>query len=497
MIFEDLRSAPSHVLDGEEVAGSGSNFISSVNPYTGDTIWTGYAATAADVDNAVRIAKRAFPDWASTPYEARKAVLLKFTALVRENEEPLIHLICDEAGKTLRDARTEIAALIEEFRTSVEAYETRCKEHTTELDGSRLKTRYLPRGVMAVIGPFNCPLSMSNGLIMPALLAGNAVVFKPSEHTPLCGAAMTLLWQQAGLYNGVLNSLTGGVSAGEQLASHAGVDGILFVGGHAAGMSIFNAVKDNPEKVAALDMGGNNPLILHDIPPDSVAAASKAVIQSAFAGGGQICTAARRLIVSETAIDTIDRIIEDCKALKIGNPSDPQEEPYYGPLITPLAARKAAARYSELVDKGAISLLEPNISGPANTLMSPGILDVTDCDSDSDEEILAPILKLYRYDGDINAAVRLANATRFGLSAGIICAGPDNYRTAQRDIKAALFHWNRPMTSRGSLTPVGGLKQSGNLRPAGSMSCDHCAYPVIYHESDIQGLKSLDQAATS
>ena len=119
------------------------------------------------------------------------------------------------------------------------------------------------------------------------------------------------------------------------------------------------------------------------------------------------------------------------------------------------------------------------------------MVDVTDCEDDRDEEILGPILKLYRYDGDINNAIRLANETKFGLSAGIICSDPDIYRTALREIRAANFNWNRPLQGSESLNPLGGIKHSGNLRPAGHMSGDHCAYPVMSHEADIQALKTL------
>ncbi|MEM9106951.1 MAG: aldehyde dehydrogenase family protein, partial [Pseudomonadota bacterium] len=286
-VFEDIRSAPSHVIDGESLPGGGATFMSSINPYSGETLWSGCAATASDTEHAVQACRQALSSWRATPYEDRKAIVLKFATLVSDNLQELAHLMCSESGKVLREARQELQAIVAYGQACANAYEAQCATTSSTSDGKRSATRYEPYGTLAVIGPFNLPMSRANSHIMPALLAGNTIVFKPSQHTPLCGVALALLWQQAGLPRGVLNSLTGGQAAGEQLAAHPDVDGVLFVGGHEAGMAIFETVKHHPDKILSLDMGGNNPLIVHDVPAEALEAASRIAIQSAFSGAGQ------------------------------------------------------------------------------------------------------------------------------------------------------------------------------------------------------------------
>ncbi len=487
-VFEDVRSAPSHVIDGESVPGGGATFMSSVNPYSGETLWSGCAATASDTEHAVQACRQALSGWRATPYEQRRAVVAGFADLVKENLEELAALLCAEAGKVMREARREVEAIAAHGQTCIDAYEAQCGEKSSTSGGRRSTTRYVPYGTLAVIGPCYVPMSRTNGHIMPALLAGNTVVFKPSQHTPLCGVAMALLWQQAGLPHGVLNSLTGGQAAGEQLAAHPDIDGVLFVGGHEAGMAIFETVKHHPDKVLALDMGGNNPLIVHDVSEEVLEAASKITIQSAFSGAGQNCLAAKRLIVRSIAGNLVERLVADCATLQIGDPAGMEPEPFYGPLITPIAARRALDRFSALIDAGGMCLLEPKISGPNNTLMSPGIVDVTDCANDLDEEILAPVLKIHRYDNELGDAIALADDTRFGLAAGIICNDPADHLTASQAIQCGLFTWNQPLTETGAFGPITGTKLSGNLRSAGSLSFDSYAYPVQSVEADMAGL---------
>ena len=180
---------------------------------------------------------------------------------------------------------------------------------------------------------------------MPALLAGNSVVFKPSEHTPLCGVAAALLWQQAGLPKGTLNCLAGGKSVGEQLTAQADIDGVLFVGGQAAGMAIFKRFQGQSAKIRCPSHGRQQPLIVHDVPVDSLKAVSRIVIQSAFGGGGQHCAAARRLIVNRNAEQFIERLVAGLRDDKYWRSAATDPEAFYGPLITPIAARNAQTRF--------------------------------------------------------------------------------------------------------------------------------------------------------
>lgn len=487
-ILDNHRNAPSHIIAGEEIAGTGEQSLQSINPFTGEIIWTGKEASPSEIEAAVASSNEAFSNWRGTAYEERKALVKRFTELVTENAEKLTSLVSIESGKPTWEARVEVNALVTKFEASADAYETRCAEFGREVKGRQSKTRFVPHGVMAVFGPFNFPLSMANGHIMPALLAGNTVIFKPSEQTTLCGLAVAQLWQDAGLPNGVLNCVSGGRAVGEALTIHANTHGVLFVGGHSAGMAILNSLISKPQKIVALEMGGNSPLIVHDVATDAEDAVSKIVIQSSFISGGQRCSAARRLIVNSKYSHFVEKLIADCKGIRVGDPVSGDEPPFYGPLISPKPAETALNRFHTLVEGGAKPLLEPTISGPNNTLMTPGILDVQDCINDADEEIFGPVLKVQWYDDDIDEAISLANATMYGLAAGIICSDRETYERAYNGIRSGIFNWNQPLTGATTFAPFGGVGHSGNFRPAGYLSCDYCSYAVASFESPMDGL---------
>jgi succinylglutamic semialdehyde dehydrogenase len=331
---------------------------------------------------------------------------------------------------------------------------------------------------MAVLGPFNFPASMANSHIMPALLAGNTVVFKPSELTPITGLLVSRLWQKAGLPPGVMNCITGARHTGEHLVGHKSIDGLLFVGSHRAGLLILKQLTERPEKIVALEMGGNSPLVIWDY--DDLDTAVHIIVQSAFLSSGQRCSAARRLLVRDGDSKIIERLREVLRKLKIGNYTD-TPEPYYGPLIRPAAASEVMRRTKELLDGGAGEILLPTQGGPIGTLVSPGLIDVSDSSNDLDEEIFGPVLKIQRFH-DFPEAIRLANDTKFGLAAGIVCRSRDMFEEFFRLTKAGIVNWNQQLTGATTLAPFGGVKQSGNFRPAGFLSADYCSYAIASFE---------------
>ena len=477
----DVASLGSHIVNGEEIRsapGCQTDRIESINPFTGDLLWIGGAATSETVDSAIAAARAALPAWAKLDFSERHRFLSRFVELVQEHSESLTHLIATEAGKPLWESKMEANSLVTKLGASVDAYKSRVAESDREVRGLRSRTRFLPHGVMAVLGPFNFPASMANSHVMPALLAGNTVVFKPSELTPVIGLIVSRLWQLAGLPTGVMNCITGARSTGEYLVAHKDVDGVLLVGSHTAGMSIRRMLVDSPQKIVALEMGGNSPLVIWDY--DDLDAVVHLVIQSAFMSGGQRCSAARRLLVKEDDMILIPRLIEVLQKLRIGD-FNLKPEPYYGPLIRTAAADAAVRRTKELVSGGADLVLEPTQQGPINTVVTPGVIRVDTCSNDRDEEIFGPILKVHQYS-TFEEAIAIANDTKFGLAAGIVCRSKERFDEFFHTVKAGIINWNQQLTGATTLAPFGGVKHSGNFRPAGFLSADYCSYAIASFE---------------
>jgi succinylglutamic semialdehyde dehydrogenase len=331
---------------------------------------------------------------------------------------------------------------------------------------------------MVVLGPYNFPGHLPNGHIVPALLAGNVLVFKPSEKTPLTGRLTAEAWHDAGLPDGVFNLVQGAREAGAALIA-ADIDGLLFTGSAGAGAHFRRAFADRPEVILALELGGNNPLIAWDSPEHAAAV----IIQSAFITTGQRCSCARRLIVPAGAMGEaiVEALVALTDRLVIAAWNDPGDA-FMGPLIDPAAAEAALAGAARLQTLGARTIRPiAAIDGRSSAFVQPGIVDVTGLDV-PDAEIFAPLLQLVRVP-DFAAAMHAANATRYGLSAGLISADATLWDRFTAHIRAGVVNWNRPTTGAASNMPFGGLGDSGNHRPSAYYAADYCAYPVASFEA--------------
>ncbi|RYD88711.1 MAG: aldehyde dehydrogenase family protein, partial [Sphingomonadales bacterium] len=250
-------------IDGRWAKGSGPAF-SSIAPADQSEVWTGNEAGAADVDAAVAAARAAFPAWRRKTLEERIAIVRSFAKLVDANKAEMAAVISRATGKPLWDAAIEAAAMVGKAELSVKAYQERTPTKEAPAGAFFARISHHPHGVMAVLGPFNFPGHLPNGHIMPALIAGNTVIFKPSEQTPEVAEYTIRLWEKAGIPAGVINLVQGARGPAEQLVAHDGVDGVLFTGGVPAGRAIHRALGGKPEKIVALELGGNNPLIVWD-----------------------------------------------------------------------------------------------------------------------------------------------------------------------------------------------------------------------------------------
>jgi succinylglutamic semialdehyde dehydrogenase len=448
----------------------------SYDPCTEEVVWRGPAVDAAALDTMVGRARIAFAGWEETPLERRREIALAFAAKVREDGEGIARLISRETGKPFWEALTEADSVAAKVAISIRAQDERAGETVSEAAGLRQAIRHRPHGVVAVIGPFNFPMHLANGHIVPALLAGNAVVFKPSEKTPASGARMAELWAAAGLPEGVLQVAIGGGDVGRTLVAHEGIDGVLFTGGAPAGRSIHQALAGRPDKILALELGGNNPLVAWDV--DDAEAAGHLIVQSAFVSAGQRCSCARRLIVPAGAAG--DRIVDALVALtdrlRVGAPFD-EPQPFLGPVIDNAAA-EAMLRAQEGLEAGGarpIRALKRPLQGLP--LLSPALIDVTAVADPPDEEYFGPLLQVRRA-ATFEDALTAASATRFGLAAGLIGGDEALWRRFWRGVRAGVVNWNRPTTGASSAAPFGGIGASGNHRPSAYYAADYCAWPV-------------------
>ena len=473
---------PTHFINGEWSAGNGHS-IESLDPARNKTIWQGLSATKDDVDNAVKAARQAFPAWSQMTFDERLAIVEAFGQQLAENKEALALSIAKETGKPTWETATEVGAMIGKIAISVKAYQERTGTVENAMPLGKAFIRHKPHGVVAVFGPYNFPGHLPNGHIVPALLAGNTVVFKPSDLTPMVAEHTVQLWEKAGLPAGVINLVQGEVETGKALASHPNIDGLFFTGSSRTGKLLHEQFAGHPGKILALEMGGNNPLIVKDV--SDVDAAVHDIVQSAFITSGQRCTCARKLFLANGAQGDaiLARLIEVTKAIKVGD-YDAKEQPFMGAMISARAAALMVAAQNDLVEMGAQSLLELTHTDEATGFVTPGIIDVTSIiEQMPDEEHFGPLLKVVRYD-DFDAAIKLANNTQFGLSAGLLADSRADYDHFLTHIRAGIVNWNRPITGASSAAPFGGIGDSGNHRASAYYAADYCAYPVASVELD-------------
>ena len=450
----------------------------STEPATARELWSG---RIGDPATEVDAAKKAFPEWVSQSLSFRTETLRRFANVVRKKEAEFAELIARETGKPFWEARTEVGAVVNKVDISITAYAERTPMRRLEAAlGNKIAVRHKPHGVLAVLGPYNFPAHLPNGHIVPALLAGNTVVFKPSEKTPATGEFLVKCFHEAGIPEGSLRLLIGGPDEGRALAGEPGIDGLLFTGSARAGLSLHRQFADMPHKILALELGGNNPLVVWDckhIPEAAVIA-----VQSAYLSAGQRCTAARRLIVEEgkegPLIEAITALID---RLSVDEPmADPQ--PFMGPVIDMAAADHLQEQWMGLMMKGAKPIRRLDRVDPDKPFLTPALIDVTGVKGRPDEELFGPVLQLIRVK-DFDGAIDEANNTRFGLAASLVGGSPAQYEAFWANVRAGVINWNKPTNGAPSTAPFGGIGLSGNHRPSAFYAADYAAYPVTSSEA--------------
>lgn len=451
----------------------------SYEPATGERLWQG---RVSDVDENVAAARAAWPEWASKPLTYRCEMMRRFAQAVQADAENFADLIARETGKPLWEARDEVGSVVLKVEASIKA----CIERTPNrrLEGAlglRQALRHKPHGTLAVLGPFNLPAHLPNSHILPALIAGNSVLFKPSEKTPAVGARLVELFHSVGVPESVLRLIIGGPDIGHALAAHPMVDGLLFTGSARTGLLLNRLYADNPGKILALEMGGNNPIIVWDTA--DLGTAATLVVQSAFLSAGQGCGNARRLIVKQALAEPLLAEVKALASRLIVDHPHANPAPYMGPLISNEAADQLIMNFLDLMAKGGQVIRPMTRPQAERPFVTPGIIDVTHVQNRPDAEFFGPLLQVIRTE-NFDDAIAEANNSRFGLCAALIGGAPDLYDRFWANARAGVINWNRPTNAASPVAPFGGIGHSGNHRPTAFYAADFCAYPVASAESD-------------
>ena len=434
----------------------------------------------ASVDAAVEAARRAWPAWRDAPAAERAAVLERLATLMEAEKESIALALAREVGKPLWEARTEVAAMVGKVAITLEQGLELVAERRFELaPGQVARWRGHARGVLAVLGPFNFPGHLVNGHVIPALATGNTCVIKPSEHAPAIGQLYADLCHRAGVPAGVVNLVQGPGSAGARLVDHPDVDGVLFTGSWATGRRILEATLDAPQKIVALEMGGNNAvLVCNDA---DVQAAARAIVFAACVTAGQRCTATRRVLVTPGAAGALtEELVRLVRGVRVGDPL--ADGVFCGPVISAAARQRHAALLQRAADEGADCLAAGGpCEGPARGhWVRPSLHRVGRLDPQSTyqrDEHFVPDLWLHEV-ADVDAGIAAIDATDYGLVASVYSADREVYERVYRETRLGLLNWNTTTVGASSRLPFGGVKRSGNDRPAGATSTLYCTYPV-------------------
>ncbi len=466
-------------IDGKWGQGEGPSF-EKADPATGNISWAGEAATKIQVAKAVASARSAQARWARLPQHDRTTILELYAEALQARTEQIVSAISQDMGKTEWESRAEAGAMKAKVAVSIQAQVERAGTKVSQATFGSSHLAHRPHGVMAVLGPFNFPGHLPNGHIVPALLAGNACVFKPSELAPSVAAIMVDAFEEAGLPDGLLNVVHGGRDTGAALLD-ADINGLLFTGSARAGTYFHKHFAGRPEVILALEMGGNNPLIMWN--PADIDAAADIAAQSAFLTTGQRCSCARRVILPDGhwGDQVVDAIVARTKALKIGDWKD--QGAFMGPLVSDEAAQNAIDFQMMLSKAGGRSLRRLKRMDRGSGFVTAGVIDVTEAAGVPDEELFGPLMQIIRV-ASFDQAIARANDTRYGLSGGLVSDDDALWLQAHTEMRAGILNRNRPTAGASGAMPFGGPGLSGNFRPGAYYAADYCAWPQASQVAD-------------
>lgn len=487
-----LAHPPADFLGAKIVETPGHTVMSHHPARPVDVVWAG-DPKIDHVDRAVACAREALREWATAPFERRAEALLAVRDKLAERKEQFAQLIALETGKALWDSRGEAGILAGKIDLALDDSANSGRSRIAPYDVKISDTRtghctFRPHGVMAVIGPFNFPAHLPNGHIVPALLAGGTIVFKPSDKAPAVGQLLAETYREAladaGAPAGLVNLVQGHADIARAITMHEDVDGVLFTGSWPVGRKILQANLDTPGRIVALELGGNNPAIVMD--DADLAQAVVECVRCAFITTGQRCTCTRRIILHKAIEDRfMDAFLKATDALSVGDPFA-ETQPFMGPIIREDAQQSAIRFFDHAADMGATVLKQPVVPEvlgcEGGHFITPGVLRVdaftkTEEGPGCDIEVFGPAVRVTSVD-TFDEALQQANATRYGLASSIFTKSEATIDAFLAGARAGCVNVNAGTAGASSKLPFGGLGLSGNHRPAGAFALDYCAYPV-------------------
>ncbi len=443
------------------------------------------------VDKACKAAKEAYLPWAKLTLNDRKNYLLKLREIFVAHEAQMAEMIARDTGKSLWDATSEAKALAAKVDITLNEsikliQEERITNALPQVDGV---IRYRSRGVMAVVGPFNFPAHLPNGHIIPALISGNTIVYKPSDQTPAVAQLYAQMFEKADFPAGVFNLVHGEVETGRRLVAHELVDGILFTGSYEVGLKIKQETLNHYWKILALEMGGKNATVVWD--DADIEKAVYETLVGAYMSTGQRCSGTSRVILHDKIADEFtDRFYQAAKKISIGHWS---KNPFMGPLINAAAVEKYI-RFQEMANR---ENCESLMRGKSLELdykghyVTPSIHLVKSFDAKSlyqKTEIFGPNVAIYR-SSDFEKTIEMVNSTGYGLVMALFSKNKELYESSLLKARVGLLNWNRTTNGASSRLPFGGMGKSGNDRPSAHFAIQYCTVPV----ASLEDLTTLDK----
>jgi len=456
------------LINGKWIESSSGEFFTSINPANEKSIGKFQKGNEDDVNQAVDAAKRAYATWKKVPPPKRGEILFKFAQLLRKNKEDLARCVTQEMGKVIAEGRGDVQEAIDTAEYFA-AEGRRLLGHTTtsELRDKFSMTVRMPVGVFGLICPWNFPTAIPAWKIMPALICGNTVVFKPATDTPLCATKFIELLQKAGAPPGVVNLITGsGTDVGTPMIRHHDIRGISFTGSKRTGEFI---IKEAGMKKVGMELGGKNGIIIMD--DADLELALDGVIFGAYGTTGQRCTATSRIIVHEAVKSKFEKmLISRIKKLKLGDGLKTTTD--VGPLINKPAADKSHKYVLIGKQEGAKLLCGGNYYGTKGFFYQPTLF--TDVAGDmriAQEEIFGPVLSLIPIK-TLDEAIDVMNNIEYGLSSAIYTKDVNSGFKAISEIETGLTYINSSTIGAEVHLPFGGVKGTGHTREAGIHGID-------------------------
>ena len=462
-------------IDGQRVDATGGASFTSINPATGEVLAEVQCASRDDVDRAVASARRGQVVWAGFTPMQRSRVLRRAVDILRERNDSLAHIETLDTGKPISETSTvdivtgaDVLEYYAGLATSIEGLQIPLR------DDSFVYTRREPLGVVAGIGAWNYPIQIALWKSAPALAAGNAMIFKPSEVTPLSTLLLAEIYSEAGLPDGVFNVVNGpGASVGAWLTEHPDIDKVSFTGGTVTGKKVMASASSSTLKEVTMELGGKSPLIVF-ADADLDRAADIAMMAN-FYSSGQVCTNGTRVFVQRSVMAAFEaKLLARIERIRAGDPLAPETN--FGPLVN-IAQMENVLRYIALGQTEGARLLtggERMVDGvfAQGTYVQPTVF--TDCSDEMKivrEEIFGPVLSLLAFD-DEDEVIRRANATDYGLAAGLVTTDLARAHRVIHQLQAGIC-WINTWGESAAQMPVGGFKHSGVGRENGQETLRH------------------------